>query len=116
MRVDRLGYQPIGRDITVVPQARGGIWKTVRRWVDRAEFGADDSPSPLGFGAAQRGQHARPEPAIPGTMGNLVKAILRSDRPDLDRFEQNIVTRIASHAFSLPALCFQTPPALSKMT
>ena len=60
-------------------------------------FGADDAPAALGLHPAHGGVTLRSDMTHAVAMGNLEEAILRDDRPDADRLEQNIVPRITPH-------------------
>ena len=79
VRVHRLGRQRVGLDVAIVPKARVGKRQIVGGRTDRAVLGADHAPAALRLHAAKRRQHARPEPAEPGAMGHLIKAVLGRD-------------------------------------
>ena len=98
--VHRVGHQPVGADIFIVPERGIGEGLVVRGRVDRAEFGVDHAPAAFGLDPAHGGEHLRPTPAHAGAMGDLVKAVLGGDGSDADGVEQNIVPRV-SHGRSL---------------
>ena len=70
----------------------------------------DDTPASLGTYFAHGGACVRHLGSRPERMRCAVKTIRRGYRPDLDGFEQDVVTRISTHAayFSIVvlALCF----------
>ena len=61
-------------------------------------LGTHDRPSALGFDAAHGREALRPRMAHAVAMGHLEKTILRRHGTDFDRFEKNVVARVAGHA------------------
>ena len=116
--VHRVGHQPVGADIFIVPERGIGKGLVVRGWVDRAEFGVDHAPAAFGLDPAHGGEHLRSAPAHAGAVRHLIETVLGGDRSDADGVEQNIVPRV-SHGLSLchcrlchPRLCLPTGAAI----
>ena len=95
--VHRLAHQRVVRDVVVVPQPRLDERRHVAGGMDLALLGRDHRPAALrlhpahgGMGVGMRMPHAV-------AMRHLEEPVLGGDRPDADRLEQDVVTRIARH-------------------
>src|SRR5262245_14245516 len=60
-------------------------------------LGTDHRPSAFGLDPAHGRFRIRPHMAEAIAVRHLIEPVLRCLRPDLDRLEQNVVTRIARH-------------------
>ncbi len=107
--MDHLGHQRVRANVALVPEGRHGKGRVLARRMDRAVFGVDHAPAALGLHAAQMGQGARAQVAAAGAVRHLIEAVLGRHRPDLDRFEEDIVAWIAAHGFT----CNPLAPARS---
>jgi hypothetical protein len=104
--VHHLGHQRVRPDIALVPHRRVGMRQVVRGRMYRTILGTDHAPAALGFDAAQRGHHARSQPAEAGAVRHLVEPVGRGDRPDPDRLEENVVACVSGHIqVSLVIVC-----------
>ena len=97
MRLDLLAHQRKRGDISVVPQAGFDIRRHIAARVDFTFFGADYRPATLGFDFTHGGMRFRHLVAHAVAVRDLVKAVACSDRADLNRLEQNVITGIAGH-------------------
>ena len=95
LAMHRLGHQPLGADIFIVPEPGIGIGRVVGARMDRAIFGVHHGPAALGLHAAHGGQGTGQGPAHAGAMRHLIEAVACRQRPDAHRLEQDVVTRIA---------------------
>ena len=95
--VDCLDHASQGGDVLLVPEPRLGKGTDVAAVVDLAFLGADRAPAAFGLDAAQRRLRAGVAVAHAGAMGHLVEAVFGRHRPDGNRLEENIVTRVARH-------------------
>jgi hypothetical protein len=98
MAMHGLGHMRQGRDVMVVPEPRLLIGRDIAGGMDLAFLGADHGPAALGLHAAHGRQRQRHVVAHAVAMGHLVEAVAGGDGADLDRLEQDIVTRIARHS------------------
>ena len=97
MLVHRLAHQRVVRDVVIVPQPRLDIGRHVAAGMDLAFLGRDHGPAALRLHAPHGGMGVRVAVAHAVAMRHLEKAVLRGDRPDADRLEQDVVARIARH-------------------
>ena len=74
-------------DVTLIPDARGGVGIFVGFGMDGAELRIDHAPAALGLHAAQMGLSAGPLGAGSGTVRGLPESIAQLLRADLDRLE-----------------------------
>ena len=79
-------------NIFVIPQGTGGKRGGVGRRMDGAVLGADHTPTALCVDFTHGVDGVRALVAHTRTMRNLIKAVLRHNRSDLDRLEQDCIT------------------------
>ena len=84
-------------NIAVVPQSAFDEWRDVAGRMYFHFFGTHDGPSPFGLDAAHGGVALRPGMAHAVAMGHLEETILGGHGTDADRFEKNVVARVAGH-------------------
>src|SRR5277367_1942157 len=89
-------------DVAVIPNTRRRKGILVRFRVDGTELREYHAPAALGLHAAQMCLSARPLRTRAGAVGGLPKAIASFLRSYLDRLEQHIMFRVASHVFPPP--------------
>ena len=97
MAMHRLGHEGKRRNVVVVPEPRLLVGRDIAGRMDLAFLGADDRPSPFRLHAAHGGVRQRHVGPHAVAMRHLIEAIFRNDRPDADRFEQNVIARVARH-------------------
>ena len=92
------------RQVVVVPQPQLDIGRNLRAVVHFGLLGEDDAPAALGLDPAHRRGRGRVAVAAAVAVRHLVKPVFRGNRPDLHRFEQDIVARISCHVIPLAGL------------
>ncbi|MCY1223034.1 hypothetical protein D9M72_351430 [compost metagenome] len=90
MVMDALGDGRERRQVALVPKTRFVGRRQVRGWMDFRFLGRDDRPATFCFHAAQVGLCVGITVPHSGTVRDLVEAVTRGDRADLDGFEENI--------------------------
>ena len=97
--VDGIGDPGQGREVLIVPDPQLDERRDVRGGVDLDLLGADHRPATLGLDLAHGRLGARVAVAHAIAVGHLVEAVLGRERPDLDRFEEDVVGRVHRMAF-----------------
>ena len=95
MRAHRGSHFRERRDILVFPQPQLDERRDFRGVVHLGLFGKDDAPAAFRFRAPHLGRCRRVAIATAIAMRNLIETVLRGDRADLHRLEQNVVAGIA---------------------
>jgi hypothetical protein len=95
--VHGVGHERQGRDVAIVPQAGLRTGTEIAAVMDIAFLGADHGPAAFRLDAAHTGHRAGHGMAHAVAMRYLVEPVPRGHRPNLYRFEEDIVTRIARH-------------------
>ncbi len=94
-------HKAVGWNIAVIPQTHLDCGGKITGWVYFAFFRANNTPTASCFHAAHRRHSFGKTMPHAIAMRHLIKSVFGSDRPDSNRFEQNIVSFIAGH--------FETP-------
>ena len=89
------------REVAVVPHARRDVRRLVGLRVDRAVLGVDRGPAALGLDGAVARLRPRLLDAESGAVRHLVEAVAERLRPDPHGLEEDVVTRVATHAGSM---------------
>ena len=85
------GYQLLGGDIVIAPDAAFEERGKVTGVVNFGLFGADHAPTAFGFHSTHGGHAFGHPPAESVAVRHLIEAIRCGDRTDLDGLEENVV-------------------------
>jgi hypothetical protein len=95
--VDRIDDESVGRDVFIVSEATLDVRRRLRRGMDLYLFGRDDRPPTFGLDPSHRGERGRVAVAHPVAVRHLEEPVSGRHRSDLDRLEQDVEARLASH-------------------
>ena len=94
--VDPVRHPRKHRDVAVVPEPQLDERGDVRRMVKLDLLGAHHRPAALRLHSAHPGERGRVAVAHAVAVRDLVEAVLRGHRTDVDRLEEDVVTGVTS--------------------
>ena len=98
MTVHGVHHQGMDLNVFIVPHPTVWQWRIVGTGVDRTVAGIDDTPATLGTYLAHGGARMWHLVSGPKRVRRAVEAIGCRYRTDFDRFKQDVVTGISTHA------------------